>query len=140
MKRNLKQPCNDCPYRRNSTRGWLGSSGPKWFVRAAMTDEAEYAPGAHFAPCHQTVNYEDPDWLENLSEAEACIGALQMCANSGKLPRGRERAEAVKEAGTNTEVFSWPHEFMEHHDGDDVVARSWEKGEQDADQDRVGSR
>lgn len=127
MKHNLKQPCNDCPYRRDSTRGWLGGSPPDWFVRAALSDFAEYAEGAPFAPCHQTVDYEDPSWLPKLGEVEACVGALQMCHNNGKLPRDPVRSAAVKAAGENDNVFRYPAEFIEHHDGEDVLSRSWVK-------------
>lgn len=115
MHNRLKQPCNDCPFRRNATPGWLGASGPEWFVESALADAAEYAPGAPFAPCHQTVDYNDPDWIDNLAEADACIGALQFAANNCKSPRSPERSAAVRAAGQNPDVFRQPQEFIDYH-------------------------
>lgn len=115
MHTRLKQPCNDCPFRRNAVPGWLGASGPEWFVESALADEAEYAPGAHFAPCHQTVDYEDDDWRERLEDADACVGALQFAANMCKSPRDHERAAAVRAAGQNPNVFRTPQEFIDYH-------------------------
>lgn len=123
MNDGLKQPCNDCPFRRNATPGWLGAAEPQWFVDAALSDYAEYQCGVKFAPCHQTVNYEDRNWQAKLTEAHMCIGALQFAANNGKLPRDPERSKAVNEAGTNPNVFAHPSEFIEYHEGAPV--KSW---------------
>lgn len=115
MHNRLKNPCNDCPFRRNAVPGWLGASRPEWFVESALSDFAEYAPGAPMAPCHQTVNYEDDDWLAKLSEADACVGALQFAANNCKSPRDPERSAAVRAAGQNPDVFRTSQEFIDYH-------------------------
>ena len=118
-KTNLKKPCNDCPFRRNAAQGWLGAAEPAWFVESALADYTYYG----FAPCHQTVNYEDPEWDMKLDQAESCVGALQFAANCGKSPRDPDRAEAVAKAGKNPDVFSNPNDFIEHHESG--LAKSW---------------
>lgn len=123
MHTRLKKPCNDCPFRRNASPGWLGFSGPEWFVESALSDFASYQGGAVMAPCHQTVDYEDPDWQETIDDADACVGALQFCANNMKMPRDPERMAAVKVAGRNDDVFATPQEFIDYHEGSKV--KSW---------------
>lgn len=123
MKTNLKKPCNDCPYRKNATPGWLGASKPEWFVESALSDYASYQGGSIMAPCHQTVNYEDPDWQDGLGEDEACVGALQFAANNCKSPRDPERSAAVRAAGPNPDVFATSQEFIDYHEGSKI--KSW---------------
>lgn len=115
MKFDLKKPCNDCPYRKNASPGWLGAGTPEWFVESALSDYTDYGKGVNFAPCHQTVDYEDNNWKDTLGEAQACVGALQFCANNFKSPRDQERSKAVREAGRNEDVFSSAKEFLDYH-------------------------
>jgi len=125
MNVNFKHPCNDCPFRRASTPGWLGASGPDWFIESALADVSSYGDGAPAAPCHQTVDYEDPDWLDTLSEASACTGALIFAKNLGKIPRFAAKAAMVAAVERDTDtVFATPNEFREHHLSG--AARSWE--------------
>lgn len=128
MQNRLRKPCNDCPFRRKSLAGWLGSANPEWFISAALSDYGIEAGATSVpaAPCHQTVDYEDPDWEDKLDGSDACVGSLIFARNNGKFPRGEETLELVKSVVVDREgVFATSHEFINHHRQDGGV-RSWE--------------
>lgn len=130
----FKKPCNDCPFRRKSLRGWLGGHPPEWFVESALADQAVYSPGdvdpygGGLAPCHETVDYTNPNWIEEeLDGAAACAGSLIFARNLSKSPRNAKRADAVRAVTADREnVFAAPQEFIDHHNDPEGV-RSWEK-------------
>lgn len=104
MKKGLKQPCRECPYRRESLPGYLGEASPEQFMATTMED--------HQMPCHLTVDYDREDWEEGLDEAEQCAGAAIFFANLCKLSRDRDR---MKLPADREQVFSNPQQFLEHH-------------------------
>lgn len=132
MKTTLRRPCNDCPFRRKSVPGWLGTADPDWFVSAALADEyvdSNDACGDVFAaPCHQTIDYSDPRWnVTQLPDAEVCVGSTIFYRNVDpyKLPRQEQRSEMVAAVKPDHDtVFSTPDEFLDHHNGS--VVKSWE--------------
>jgi hypothetical protein len=129
----FKKACNDCPFRRDSTPGWTGGNPPEWFVESAQADRASYGPGdegSGLAPCHETVDYDNPAWVEEeLPTAAACAGSLIFAKNIAKIPRDATRAEAVRMVEADREtVFAYPQEFIDHHRNDPMSIRSWERG------------
>lgn len=131
MKCNLKQPCNDCPWRRKAQRGWLGNGDPTYFVSAALADEfgGEHVEGSYAEPCHQTVDYQAPDWQEHPEEHEVCVGAAIFYRNVDpwKLPREPRRSKVIASVKPDHEtVFSTAEEFIEHHTTGNTM-RSWEQ-------------
>lgn len=130
MKHNLQQPCKDCPFRRSSMAGWLGSGDPDHFIDAALADEfgGENPAATYAEPCHLTVDYSDPEWRECADEQEACVGAAIFYRNVDrfKMPRERRRFEMVRDVQPDHEkVFSTAEEFVEHH-ATGTTMRSWE--------------
>jgi hypothetical protein len=73
MKINLRKPCSQCPFRRNSLRGWLGP----WDVEQLL-----HHLGRGEFPCHQTIKRDD-----------------QSIANRMLQPAGRERKRTGKRPG-----------------------------------------
>lgn len=69
-----RTPCSDCPFRRDSLRGWLGGSQPSEFVAMAHSD-MRY-------PCHLTRG----KWAKR----PQCAGLAIYRANVAKLPRDPE--------------------------------------------------
>lgn len=74
-------------------------------------------------PCHQTMDYDDPEWLDKWnaqSTGSMCAGALIMSANMSKLPRDRAfpRMEQDK-----TAVFPTHQAFLDYHNSAEV--KSW---------------
>lgn len=105
-----RKACSVCPFRRSSAPGYLGASrDPLQFTQAALADFVD-----HDLPCHATVDYGRDDWSTDDSHA-ACAGALIFAKNGSKQPRDPRRAAMVQGVETDDEVFSWSHEFHEHH-------------------------
>lgn len=104
MKKSLKQPCAECPYRRKSLPGWLGADSPEGFMGTTMAD--------HTMPCHMTVDYERKNWRATLPDAEQCAGAAIFFANICKLSRDPDR---MRLPADRENVFATPMEFVEHH-------------------------
>lgn len=100
----MKNPCRECPFKKNSLPGYLGecSHNPEGFLS-----------GPEAQPCHLTVDYDSHP--TDYSKAILCIGNLQFLNNKLKLSRFKEIANAQKEAGKNVAVFSTTKEFIEYH-------------------------
>ena len=93
MTEQHKKPCHDCPWRRNSAEGWLGSlSAEEWMSIAIGEGSAE---------CHT-----------ELSDT-SCAGLAIFRANICKIPRD---PNALRLPADHDGVFSVPWQFMEHHD------------------------
>lgn len=104
MKENLRQPCKECPFRRDSARGWLGGyDGPEHFLAVHYHAEERN-------PCHLSIDYETD---RETWDPEACVGQVVMFKNSYKLPRGWEMPEAI--SADADACFRWSHEFVAHH-------------------------
>ncbi len=105
----MKKPCSECPYRKNSIKGWLGeSSGDPMDFLAQLQN-----PDLH--PCHKTIDWEKDDDIEK-SDAPKCVGALQFMNNSLQISRYPEIAKLQKTVGKNLdEVMHHKKEFIEHH-------------------------
>lgn len=103
-----KKPCNDCPFRRNAAKGWLGEASPRQFLLSTLHEE--------HMPCHMDIDYSDKDWPETQEpDASFCAGALIFLNNQFKLPRDRELADACREVSRSDDVFARPQEFFEYH-------------------------
>jgi hypothetical protein len=108
-KLDRRYPCSDCPWRRNSRRGWLGEDKPVSFFRSTITNEGEF-------PCHLDINYDDPNWRKTqLANASLCAGQLIFFRNWLKTPRIPVLAAAVRAVHTSRKVFETPTEFLRHH-------------------------
>ncbi len=104
MLADLKEPCRECPFRRESAPGWLGADTPENFIETTLAD--------YEMPCHQTVNYEDPGWFTELDKAQACAGSLIFFSNICKRSRDPKRPRLPAD---RTNVFTNPFEFLKHH-------------------------
>lgn len=111
-----KIPCNDCPFRRDSMRGFLGGTKlADWLT--AWSSENKF-------PCHKTVNQvlvdtDNPigDYHPALDGASYCAGALIMMRNSAKVPRNINDRKAAKSVERDSQtVFSHIGQFKQHHE------------------------
>lgn len=106
-----KNPCKECPFRKDSLPGWLGtlSGAPEVFM-----DGIDHT----IIPCHMKI--DKADGLIERGETNPCVGALQFCANSLKFPRAARGKNStygklLDKVVVNDEVFQWSHEFIQHH-------------------------
>lgn len=116
----VTKPCSACPFRRKAMPGWLGSGSPESFIDCINRDD--------ILPCHQTIDYGDPDWKSKWvaqEEGSTCAGALIMTANMLKLPRAPGFPTLPEDRET---VFARPEEFVRHHREADV--QSWDDRDQ----------
>jgi hypothetical protein len=97
----VAQPCNDCPWRRVATPGWLGPDTPEGWIESAHS-EAVIA-------CHKTLNRDG--WAPGVHQ---CRGAAIFRENVMKTPRNPTVALGPEDTET---VFANNKEFLEHHRG-----------------------
>lgn len=110
------QNCKQCPWRTNSGPGWLGDNSPERLVLSALAGVT--------LPCHPSIDYEDPDWLENWEageRGEPCRGSLIFLANNLILPRDRHLPKVKK----SKDIFTKAQEFIDYHRGAPV--HSWDE-------------
>jgi hypothetical protein len=91
-------PCNECPWRKDSTPGHLGPYSAKEWVRMAHAD----TPIA----CHKTIKLSG-SW-EGTSQ---CAGAAAFRANVAKSPRNPN----ITTGPRRDDVFQTNQEFVAHH-------------------------
>jgi hypothetical protein len=101
------QPCNDCPWRRVATAGWLGPYGAARWLEIAHSE----SPVA----CHKTIRVENPgdegDWAD--PAMRQCRGIAIFRDHVCKSPRHPD-IETGPEDHEN--VFSTHAEFLSHHE------------------------
>ena len=107
-----KSVCNDCPFRTNAIKGWIGGhEDPSEITTIIFDIEQSF-------PCHEAANgiVESGQEFEEATEsAPVCLGSLHLLANSCKMPRDRDLAEMVKEAGRSPKVHANRYVFEEFH-------------------------
>lgn len=109
----VKEPCNECPWRRESAAGWLGPHPPEDWIMMAH--------GETPIMCHKTVT-ED----ENFEGTKQCRGAAMFRAHIAKSPR---RADMPTGPVDKEKVFATNDEFMEHHTKNAEV-NGWHNGDE----------
>jgi hypothetical protein len=103
--------CNDCPFSKNSLKGFLADYKVQDFV-TFMNNEVLF-------PCHKIV----PDvgmYVKDLSPLvqkgvlRLCRGYTESMSKSAKIPRDRQFASIIKNIPLSEESMSI-FEFIEHH-------------------------
>lgn len=96
-------PCSECPWKRESLRGWLGASNPLEFL--------ELSESGQRMPCHLHVDYQNnPHWQEQLHEVPECAGRAVHFAN-----RAKRGFEVMRAQPDHEKVFTTAQEFIDHH-------------------------
>jgi hypothetical protein len=105
----MKEPCSECPFRKNSLPGWLGPYANPLELVTIINNET------HFA-CHLTMDSDDLEDADT-SKYRYCRGALQFMIKNGKLPRDHKLAELRKLCKNDdiSNIMDLP-ELLYHHD------------------------
>lgn len=112
MKYTLKQPCENCPFRPDSMKGWLGEERAEQII-TSLTEQ-----GQTFS-CHKTNQFDD-DTGEACQEGQHCAGALillEKLEQPNQMMRIAERLGMYDRTKLDMEapVFDEPEDFIEHH-------------------------
>ncbi|MEE8263233.1 MAG: hypothetical protein V3R83_12295 [Gammaproteobacteria bacterium] len=108
-----KNACSECPFRRNSAPGYLGSAShdPEGFLHPHWHGERKL-------PCHMEIDWEVSDLDKEIAveSANHCLGYLTLMRNACKLPRDAEAKKLLSSVDRNSsDFFSFPQEFYLHH-------------------------
>lgn len=121
----LKQPCKDCPFRRDSMPGWLGARRAREIADSVYEENG--MGGGNVFPCHKTVDYSGEDEERHggpLQPSNAyCAGALAVVekeVDERGLPLPVQMAERLGMYDASTmkiddSTFDSFDEFVEHH-------------------------
>lgn len=112
---NLKKTCKDCPFRRDSSRGWLGKD-------RAIGISTPLVNGTGTFSCHKTTGATNGRIVEGKNQSH-CYGALQMLRNMDRLEQGFIFQMAERLLGADFSAikidtvtcFSNEKEFINHH-------------------------
>lgn len=110
VKPMCNKPCPVCPFRRESLAGYLGN--------ATGDVNAFFDPiwnELHLQPCHSAVDWDAGERPSNTTPL--CKGVATMMKNAGKLPKLQRLALLVADTDKDPDVFNFPHEFKEYHNG-----------------------
>lgn len=110
----MKSPCIECPFRKNSLPGWLGTfDGVEDIFRCAVS-EAPFS-------CHPRSN--DRTDLSNIDQPQ-CVGRLLFAtqmAKSFRNPSLEKMRLELKAVNDGTEILGY-QEFKQHHEPAETCA------------------
>ena len=102
MKLKHKTPCKECPWKKDSLKGFLGGWTPESYADAVAMNEI---------PCCHLVDHGPQD-----NKSAFCVGALATASNSCIQPHKTPGAiEAKKKIGKREDCFQWVRDFYEYH-------------------------
>jgi hypothetical protein len=111
-----KNPCKECPFRKESARGWLGP----WTIDTILLQvHSDLNPLPGLA-CHLDVSAKKDLGLhgtELYDKSHVCVGSLQHANKSAKRYRNfilNKMAEAVGVSDQILDLFG----FKKHHGGE----------------------
>lgn len=107
----MKKPCRECPFRRDSASGWIGSHEHVQEIIDTVRADQRF-------PCHMQVNelMEDgEDFNAATMIASVCVGSAQFLSNQLKMSRHPDVVAVQRQVGKNPDVFTMPTEMVAHH-------------------------
>lgn len=95
-----RSPCNECPFRKDSKKGYFGPFQPAFYL--------EMAHGEKGIACHKYKHEE--------RYRAACVGALQHANASCKIYANPALNQLQREVGKSSKILDYM-EFKVHHMG-----------------------
>lgn len=119
MKFDLKSPCSNCPFRKDTLKGWLSSPRAK-----EIWDSVAFQDGLF--PCHKTTQtIETDDESENIAteNSQHCAGALILLEKENatrnnfllRIAFGISKSLKLDELKNQELVFDSAEDFIIHH-------------------------
>lgn len=105
MKDPKRKACGECPFRRASLQGYVGSDTPERFVAVSLSALTPM-------PCHMEIDYEQEDWETQLPHVHQCTGHAIFLSNTAKRS---DNPEVKKLPANREEFFSNAIEFLVYH-------------------------
>ena len=96
---NCKKPCSNCPYRKDSMKGWLGKARAKELVK-----EQSFV-------CHKTTQGEDKDRLQ-------CAGHMLLMGLKNSFVLTAKLMGIKLTLSGREQVFETEQDFIKHQDTD----------------------
>lgn len=116
LKHDLTRPCQYCPFRRGSLRGWLGGATAVEFAQSAL---GEVGLVCHIDAERTLESVEDDeaifDSLLDL-DVQQCAGAMAFANHCAKVYRNPALEAHRRKVGARAEVMG-RHEFLGYHSG-----------------------
>ena len=102
------KPCDDCPWRRIATRGWLGPMDAHEWIEAAHGESA--------IACHKTIRRTNDEGVGDWDNPEMrqCRGMSIFRENVFKVPRHPDLEPGPED---RVNVFATNEEFVDYHVG-----------------------
>lgn len=97
---NVKKPCKNCPFRKDSQKGWLGK------------ERAEEISKAETFVCHKTVDYTEENNQDNRLQ---CAGFMIMKKEESLFYTLAKRLKIKLELTGEELIFKSKKEFIKHH-------------------------
>lgn len=121
MANSKPSPCNECPFRRTSWKGYVGPHASANEILTLVHYDGKF-------PCHVAANKEaekpenrDKEFAEVAMSPKVvhCVGSLAYRNNTCKRPSPHypEMTAQQEAAGKRDDVFRDPMEMMQYHDG-----------------------
>jgi len=116
MKFEMKKPCNNCPFRTDSLKGWLGSARAKEISFSIIHQQGTF-------PCHKTVDYDREDEEGSgvvTQDSQHCAGAMIMLEHMKKPNQMMRIAERLgfydyRKLDMKSPVFKNDKQFIKYH-------------------------
>lgn len=98
-----KKPCSNCPFRKDSLKGWLGKSRAQ-----------EIADSDSFV-CHKTVNYSDLESERDLNNRKQCAGFMILKKDEALAVSWAKVLSINLDLKGFSLVFDSKEDFIKHH-------------------------
>ena len=112
MEKCNKKMCKDCPFKKTSAKGWLGSHNTDHFINIIESDLK--------LPCHNTMDknagFISNENIEKSKKMRQCAGMLFMMNNCGKRSKNKKVSEWQDQVGKNDNAFAHKSFFKSHHE------------------------
>lgn len=111
IKTNLKNPCNECPFRKNSLPGYLGGIYTPLTLHQHVMSENVFA-------CHKTIKKNN----QKINELEICVGSIMYMNKNAKRCNDELLFNLQEEFRTKDtkNILSYPELSKYHKNSKDI--------------------